>query len=102
MNPGTDYLNRLDAWLERDEGGSTPIDVLRARCFEIVEPSRLDDATLKTKLWELIEALASIGVYLWGTDHLGDRELYERIRNAPLSEDPYSAETCDMVGNGTD
>ena len=108
MNHVIDYL-KLDAWLERDEGGSIPIDVLRDRGFEIVEPSRLDEATLKTKLWELIEALASIGLYLWGTDHLSDRELYDRIISEILPtetllipEDPYMAETCDMVSNGTD
>jgi hypothetical protein len=109
MNHGTDYLNRLDAWLERAEGGSIPVDVLRDRGFEIVEPSQLDEANLKAKLWDLIEALASIGLYLWGTDHLSDRELYDRIISEILPketllipEDPYMAETSDMVGNGTD
>jgi len=109
MNHVTGYLNRLDAWLDGNEGGSIPIDVLRDRGFEIVQPSRLDDATLKTKLWELIEALASIGLYLWGTDHLGDRELYDRIISEILPaetllipDDPCTAETFDMVGNGTD
>jgi hypothetical protein len=104
MNHGTDYLTRLDAWLERAEGGSIPVDVLRDRGFEIVEPSQLDEANRKAKLWELIEALASIGLYLWGTDHLSDHELYDRIISEILPretllipEDPYMAETSDMT-----
>ena len=76
MNHVTDYLNRLDGWLEHDAGGSIPIDVLRERGFEIVLSSRLDDVSSRTKLWELIEALASIEPYLWATDHVSDRDRF--------------------------
>lgn len=42
-------------------------------------PSDVGDTELSLVLWELIDALAGLGIYLIHTDHLTDRELYERL-----------------------
>jgi hypothetical protein len=109
MNQELNTMERLDAWLERGEGGTVPMTVLRKRGVEIVEPRTLDDDALHSRLWELLEAMAGIGIFVWGTDHLSDRELYERIVSEVLTteiflepDDPYAGETFDMIGNGTD
>jgi hypothetical protein len=47
----------------------------------------LSDAELTVKLWRLIEALASRCVYLDGTDHLSDRELYKILVERVLEEE---------------
>lgn len=54
-----------------------------------------DEPGLHRHLWEVIETLADLGVYLMHTDHLSDRELYrllegrilrESVRDLPPSE----------------
>lgn len=109
MTHDWDYLNKLDSWLERYEGGSIASDVLRARGFEIVPGSDVDDAQLHATLWQLIEKLAEIGVYLWGTDHLSDRALYDEIlekvlpvESFLLPDDPWSGTHFDLSGELAD
>jgi len=101
-------MDRLDAWLERGEGGAVPLKLLRERGLEVAESGSLDDSALHSRLWELLQAMAGIGLYVWGTDHLSDRELYDRLISEVLSAemfldpaDPCAGETCDMIGSGT-
>jgi hypothetical protein len=47
---------------------------------------RLHDAQLTAKLWEVIRAMALLGHYLHSTDHLSDRQLYEKLRTETLPE----------------
>lgn len=82
-------LERLDRFFDGDEAGERPIEVLRAGGMEIPDDASLDDAALHKKLWDLIGAMAGIGLYLESTNHLSDRELYRYLVNDALLE-----ETC--------
>ncbi len=42
-------------------------------------PPTVHEAELVTQLWRLIHALAELDVYLQSTNHLSDRELYEKL-----------------------
>ena len=64
---------------------------------------------VKSALWELLEALASIRIFVFGTDHLNDAELYELLVNKVLPEPttvpPTGSEwNCrvDVAEHGTD
>ena len=61
----------------------------------------LDSGKVQIVLWELIEALALIQVYLCRTDHLSDRALLEelvyRIIEEPVPDLPLSVGTRDWV-----
>lgn len=76
---------------------------------ELPEPEALADADLSAKLWEVIDRLAAMGVFLNDTDHLSDRELYTalwhevlREETKALSGDPASACHVSLVGTGSE
>jgi hypothetical protein len=61
------------------------------------------------KLWEVIRGLAMLRMFLYSTDHLGDRELYEELWHKVLREegptmpiDEDSAWHIDLVGSGSE
>ena len=72
-------------------------------------PAELDDEQLKAKLWEVIEALGELRVFLQCTNHLSDRELYAELWGDLLREevkavayDEYSAYHIDLIGSGSE
>ncbi|HZS44399.1 MAG TPA: hypothetical protein VFC63_04810 [Blastocatellia bacterium] len=76
---------------------------------EMPAPDEMDDETLKAKLWEVIEKLARLRVFITSTDHLSDRELYSYLWNDSLREesprpdlDEYSAWHLDLVSSGSE
>ncbi len=79
-------VERLDRFFDGEEEGERPIDVLRARGITIPDGAALDDESLRAKLWEVINAMGSIGMYLESTDHLSDRELYRHLVTDALCE----------------
>ena len=100
-----DELEQLDRFLEGKDPGVIPIEVLAERGMTIPASEALEDGQLEAKLWELIEALASIGIYLGNTDHLSDRELYDFLRNDALvvptilfPDNPAHGEHIDPIG----
>lgn len=88
-----------------------PISLLRLlenAGFEIPAPDQLDDS-LTTKLQELTQRMATLGIYLLHTNHLSDRELYEYLFHDGLREEavlfpdnPSYAFMIDLTGSGSD
>jgi len=77
--------------------------------IELPSPEDLDDEQLKAKLWEVIEALGKLRVFLQCTNHLSDRELYAELWGDLLREevkavpyDEYSAYHIDLIGSGSE
>lgn len=102
-----DYLDRLDAWLEGEDEGQRPEDVLRERGIDVPDETNMNDEQLSAALWRVLSALTEIGVIISYTDHLTDRALYRRLVEDVLSEpaflmpdDPGSFHCYDMVGDG--
>ena len=77
--------------------------------LEVQAPEQLDKDTLRIKLKDMIERMASLGAYLLHTNHLSDRELYEYLYNDALREEvvlfpenPSYAYMIDLTGSGGD
>ena len=90
-------------------GCTTHFQQLQDAGVEMLAPDAMDDQTLKAKLWEVIEKLASIRVFMDSTNHLSDRELYTRLWDDVLREevvdmpfDQYSSWNIDLLGTGSE
>jgi len=75
--------------------------------LELPDPDAITDDQLTAKLWEVIHGLARIRVFLFETDQLNDRELYEvlwrrvlREENPIFSDDSDSAWQVDLRSGG--
>jgi hypothetical protein len=80
-------LERLDRFFDGEEEGERPIDVMRNDGISIPDEHELDDDALHGKLWEIINAMAALGMFLDSTDHLSDRELYRYLVTDALCEE---------------
>jgi hypothetical protein len=76
---------------------------------ELPDPNSLADEKLSSKLWELIEALARMHVFISQTDLLSDHELYTwlwrdvlRDEIPMLPDDPGAAWHVDVLGGWSD
>jgi hypothetical protein len=73
--------------------------------LELPAPENLSDEELSAKLWEVINGLAKLNVFLSQTDHLSDRELcghlwHDSLREITMDLPPDSGWTChlDILG----
>jgi hypothetical protein len=87
----------------------TSFELLVQGGMELPAPEELDDSQLTAKLWEVIRGLAMLRVFLYSTDHLSDRELYEELWHEVLREESpdmpineNSACHIDLVGRGSE
>ena len=76
---------------------------------ELPAPDSLDDARLTAKLWEIVNRLASMRVFLTQTNHLSDRDLYALLWGEVLHEatkaipyDEFSACNIDLLTSGSE
>ena len=88
---------------------TTPFDLLVRGGMELTAPEELDDEQLKPKLWEVIRGLALLRMFLYSTNHLSDRELYQVLWHEVLRDegptmpiDEYSAWHIDLVSSGSE
>ncbi len=74
--------------------------------IDLPDPDAMDDSQLTAKLWQVIDALASMRVFITSTDHLSDRELYDRLWRHSLREEqplvPGSTDHVDLVSTGSE
>ena len=77
--------------------------------LEVPAPEQLDKDTLRIKLKDIIERMASLGAYVLHTNHLSDRELYEYLYHEALREEtvlfpenPSYAYMIDLTGSGSE
>jgi hypothetical protein len=102
------FWKRVVAFESAPEVEVEPLQVLLEAGLTVPPTEALEDAALTSKLWEVIHGLASIGVYLYFTDHLSDRELYVRLWRdvlrdpMELTNDDGSAWHVDMAGGGNE
>lgn len=99
----------LENVLEIEEHGFVrPLDALLKAGFPLPPAAELDDASLRTKLWELIGELARRRLFLHSTDHLSDRELYIWLLTDALKEEmmgfglPFGNCHLDVLGSGSE
>ena len=85
----------------------TSFELLVQGGMALSAPEELNDSQLTVKLWEVIRGLAMLHMFLYSTDHLSDRELYEelwheelRVENPNMPIDENSACHIDLVSSG--
>jgi hypothetical protein len=88
--PGLD-LNVQEAFWTRvvaiEEAQSRPVlHRLRAAGIDVPPAAELDDEALHRALWTVIHQLAEWRIFVWHTNHLGDRELYTLLREQALTD----------------
>lgn len=96
------YLQRLDDF----ELGlaTTNFQQLTEAGIVLPEPDAMDENALTAKLWEVIDGLARIRVFISSTNHLSDRELYadlfHRILRAEVPDlrDTRGVSHVDILG----
>jgi hypothetical protein len=99
------YLEKLDRFLGGEEKGVIPLEVLRAKGHDFpADDMAFDDAAMRAKLWEVLEAMAELGMVIDQTDHLSDRELYRYlVADALLVEEFLGGMTnLSPIGGGSE
>jgi hypothetical protein len=87
----------------------TEFNRLARRGVIMVPPAELDHAATTARLWEIIRELARMRCFLYNTDHLSDRELYDWLWSTGLRDEtpdrggmPDTAWHTSPIGAGSD
>lgn len=88
---------------------TTHFHQLESAGVALPQPDSLNDQEVAVKLWEVIQKLALLRVFIEQTDHLSDRELYTHLWSDSLREDtkalpldPDSAWHIQLLSSGSD
>lgn len=65
----------------------TNFNRLVRRGVAMIPPAELDDSAVSAKLWEVIRDLGQMRCFLYRTDHLNDRELYDWLWSSGLRDE---------------
>lgn len=113
FDPGVDPEMQL-AFLEQvyaieSEPCVTYAHQLISRGIPLPDPDSLNDKQLSGKLWEVIDGLAGLRVFLENTGHLTDRDLYRKLWEDCLNEFTWDMSHCtngamhlDLIGTGSE
>lgn len=90
-------------------GTTTPFKKLTSSGLKLPPPDQVKDADVHDLLWLLIERMAKRRMFVTSTNHLSDRELYERLWSDALREEmpdveysKHGAYGIDMTGSGSE
>ena len=81
---------------------TTNLQQLREVGLDMPPAEDLADRALQERLWEVIETLADLGVFLLHTDHLDDRALYDLLERAVLRDPVRDLPPCAGVAEFID
>ncbi|MEO1086323.1 MAG: hypothetical protein AAFY88_18970 [Acidobacteriota bacterium] len=77
----------LVSFVRADSAYATlPRKFLAACGYALRPPESIDDGEIRAELWRLIWTMAILRLLLEHTDHLSDRQLYERLYGVELME----------------
>ncbi|MFI3190863.1 hypothetical protein BCS42_16785 [Crenothrix sp. D3] len=79
------FKNYVDAFDEAE--WRQPFEFLLDSGISLPPASELSETELSAKLWEVINALSLLAIYLENTDHLSERELYTLLYEDVLREE---------------
>lgn len=87
---------------------TTWFELLGESGYDMPEPANLSDAEIGLEVWQVIQRLSELRAYLYNTNHLSDRQLYEylyhdglRQETQRIPDDPDSAYHLDVIGSGS-
>ncbi len=101
------FLERVLAF--ETAGRTTWLKRLEEKGYLMPPPESLTDDELGLELWQVIQHLAELRVFLYSTDHLSEQELYRELYNDLLVQETLdldmgedSACHLDVVGSGSE
>ena len=82
-------------WMQEEFGvlDMEPFVYLAANGVSLPDPATVPDEEIHDVLWRTIQALAAIRIFLECTDHMSDRELYEKLWHEALREQTWFSPT---------
>jgi hypothetical protein len=88
---------------------TTWLEKLKSVGYDMPDPGQVSEPAIGLELWQVIQRLSEVRVFLYNTNHLSERALYEKLFfdllavDVPdLSMDEHSAYHIDLLGSGSE